>query len=71
MDCRDLLDCLGHHNTVRKEINIFLNITPKETQATLLVAIALIVVGNALAPFKFLGIDTYIGGVLAYVAVAI
>jgi len=49
----------------------FLNITPKETQALLLAAIALIVVGNAFAPLKFLGIDTYIAGILAYVTVLV
>jgi len=49
----------------------FLNITPKETQAMLLAAIALIVVGNAFAPLKFLGIDTYIAGVLAYITVLV
>ena len=47
----------------------FLNITPKETQALLLAAIALIVVGNAFAPLKFLGIDAFIGGILAYITV--
>jgi len=47
----------------------FLNITPKETQALLLAAIALIAVGNAFAPLKFLGIDTFIGGILAYITV--
>src|SRR5512136_1654427 len=49
----------------------FLNITPKETQALLLAAIALIVVGNAFAPLKFLGIDTFIAGILAYVTVLV
>jgi hypothetical protein len=49
----------------------FLNITPKETQALLLAAIALIVVGNAFAPLKFLGIDTYIAGILAYITVLV
>jgi hypothetical protein len=49
----------------------FLNITPKETQALLLAAIALILVGNAFAPLKFLGIDTFIAGILAYVTVLV
>jgi hypothetical protein len=49
----------------------FLNITPKEVQSLLLAAIALIVVGNAFAPLKFLGIDTFIAGVLAYVTVLV
>jgi len=49
----------------------FLNITPKETQALLLAAIALIVVGNAFAPLKLLGIDTFIAGILAYVTVLV
>ena len=49
----------------------FLNITHKETQALLLAAIALIVVGNAFAPLKFLGIDTYIAGILAYITVLV
>jgi len=49
----------------------FLNITPKEVQALLLASIALIVVGNAFAPLKFLGVDTYIAGVLAYVTVLV
>ncbi len=49
----------------------FLNITPKETQALLLASIALIVVGNAFAPLKFLGIDTFIAGILAYVTVLV
>ena len=71
MDCRHLFGCLGHHNTVRKEINIFLNITPGEAQATLPAAIALILAGNAFAALKFPGIDIYIGGVLAYVTVAV
>ncbi len=47
----------------------FLNITPKETQALLLAAIALIVVGNAFSPLKFLGIDTFLAGILAYITV--
>ena len=49
----------------------FLNISPKETQALLLAAIALIVVGNAFAPLKFLGIDTMIAGILAYITVLV
>ncbi len=49
----------------------FLNISPKETQALLLAAIALIVVGNAFAPLKFLGIDTFIAGILAYITVLV
>ena len=49
----------------------FLNVTAKETQALLLAAIALIVVGNAFAPLKFLGIDTYIAGILAYITVLV
>ena len=49
----------------------FLNITPKETKAMLLAAIALIVVGNAFAPLKFLGIDTFIAGILAYITVLV
>jgi hypothetical protein len=49
----------------------FLNISPKETHALLLAAIALIVVGNAFAPLKFLGIDTMIAGILAYITVLV
>jgi hypothetical protein len=47
----------------------FLNITPKETQALLLAAIALIVVGNAFGALTLLNIDKYIGGVLFYITV--
>ena len=47
----------------------FLNITPKETQALLLAAIALIVVGNAFGSLTLLNIDKYIGGILFYVTV--
>ena len=47
----------------------FLNITPKETQALLLAAIALIVVGNAFGSLTMLNIDKLIGGILFYVTV--
>ena len=47
----------------------FLNITPKETQALLLAAIALIVVGNAFGSLTLLNIDKYIGGILFYITV--
>lgn len=47
----------------------FLNVTPKETQALLLAAIALIVVGNAFEPLTFLGVDKLIGGILAYITI--
>jgi len=48
-----------------------LNVTAKETQALLLAAIALIVVGNAFAPLTFLGIDKFLGGILAYITVLV
>jgi hypothetical protein len=48
-----------------------LNVTAKETQALLLASIALIVVGNAFAPLTFLGIDKFIGGILAYITVLV
>jgi hypothetical protein len=47
----------------------FLNISPKETQALLLAAIALIVVGNAFAALTLLNIDKFIGGILFYITV--
>jgi hypothetical protein len=47
----------------------FLNITPKETQALLLAAIALIVVGNAFAAITIFDLNKYIGGVLFYITV--
>lgn len=46
----------------------FLNITAKEIMLFLLATIALIVAGNVFAPLTMLGVGTFLGNMLGYVA---